>query len=144
MIWIPRQSAETPFSTEEEAYWELEEEVRGACSEAARRILTQADWAAWEEFIFNYYLEEPEEYLKHYDVITDPMRFAAAGLTGRDFNLLKELARVALLVAASIHPRANCHTQPEYDFFRPNPHHYYRLLSGLLRTIVNEERIERR
>jgi hypothetical protein len=140
---IETPCAETPFSLEEEAYWELEEEVRGACSEAARTILAQAGGAAWGEFMFNYYVEEPEEPTKHLDVITDEMRFAAAGLPRRDFKPLEELAHAALLVAASIHPLANCHTWPEYDGHRPNPHHYYRLLSGLLWGIVNEERIER-
>ena len=72
------------------------------------------------------------------------MRFRAAGLTGRDLEALEELAHAALLVAASIHPRANCHTWPEYDGHRPNPHHIYRLWFGQLWKIVIEETIERR
>ena len=118
--------------------------MRGACSEAARTILAQAWGAAWDEFWFNYYDQESEEPTKHYDVITDEMRFAAAGLTSRDLEVLGKLAHAARLVAGSIHPRANCHTWPEYEGHQPNLHHYYRLLSGLLRTIVNEETIERR
>jgi hypothetical protein len=135
---------ELPWTKEEETYLLLHWEARDAWSEVGRTLIKKAEGAAWTEFWLNYYLEESEEPTKHYDEITDEMRLACAKLTGRDLELFKKLARAALLVAASIEPDEDDRCWPEYLGYEPNPHHYYRLLSGLLWVIRVEGVIERR
>jgi hypothetical protein len=140
MIEIP--PAEMPWTAEEEAYWELDEEVQNACSQAARTLLRKAESAAFERFMIYYYVEEPLEF-KHYGEATDKTRLAAE-LTSRDRDLLKRLARAAFVAAASIDPDEGDRTWPEYSGHRPNPHHHLRMLSGLLWAILKEKATEPR
>jgi hypothetical protein len=133
---------EMPWTKEEEDYLKLYWEVRDTWSEVACTLLEKAEGAAMREFMIHYFVGEPEE-PRHYDEITDEMRLACAKLTGRDLELFKKLARAALLVAASIDPDGDDRRGPEYLGYEPNPHHYYRLLSGLLWAIVTEWRAER-
>jgi hypothetical protein len=134
---------EMPWSKEED-YWLLDWEARDAWSEVGRTLLKKAEGAAWNEFWFNYYLQEYEKPTKHYDVITEEMRLACAKLTVRDRELFKKLAHAALRVAASIDPDERDRCWPEYLGLETNPYDYYRLLSGLLWAILAEWYVESR
>jgi hypothetical protein len=133
---------EMPWTAQEETYLKLHWEARDAWSEVARTLLDKAEGAATEEFKIHYFLGEPEE-PRHYDEITDEMRLACAKLTGRDLELFSKFARKALLVAASIDPDEDDRRDAPYVGYEPNPHHYYRLLSGLLWAVVTEWHAER-
>ena len=100
----------------------------------------KAGAAAEEEYMYNYFVEEPGRETKHHDVVTDEMRLAAAELTGREREMLKKLAQAALVAAASIDPDEDDWIWDEYPHYEENRHHLYRLFSGMLWAILNEPR----
>ncbi len=142
-MWHWWNAYDEPFSLEEETYRERYLETEYTCSEAAGTLLRLAELPASQEFHTYFYFEEPDE-PRHYDAVTEKMRLAAAELTGRDREQLEQVARAAFVAAASIDPDADGHWWPEYWSHRPNPHHYYRILSGLLWAILKEKAMKPR
>jgi hypothetical protein len=87
---------------EEEAYGRLLAEAKGALSEAARTLRNRATKTAYAMTLHNYCLQ-PQEY----EEAVETMRAAAAGLAGRDRELLGRIWRAALAAAAVANQIAN-------------------------------------
>jgi hypothetical protein len=128
---------------EEETYLDLYEEEWDTWSGAVRAVFMKVGAAADKEYMYNYFVEERGRDIKHYDVVTDEMRLAAAQLTDREREMLRKHARAALVAAASIDPDEDDQIWSEfsvYPHYEPNRHHLYRLESGMLWAILNESR----
>jgi hypothetical protein len=66
------------------------------------------------------------------------MRLAAAGLSDREYELLAKLWRVALAAAASIYPD-DFWPFTGYRSDRGDLHWYYRTVSGMIGTVLQEK-----
>jgi hypothetical protein len=68
----------------------------------------------------------------------EEMCLAAAGLSDREYELLAKLWRVALAAAASIYPD-DFWPFTGYRTDRGDLHYYYRTVSGMIETILEEK-----
>jgi hypothetical protein len=123
---------ETP---QEVAYEEFRDEFWEGLSEPARTLIGVAQDVANTEHLENFCLQ-PEEF----DEAMEKMRLAAAGLSDREYELLAALWRVARGAAASIYPDDFCPITG-YRADRRDRHWYYRTVSGMIGTIVQEKNL---
>lgn len=128
-------TTEHQTTPEEETYGRLVEEAREVFSTAAATILTEAEGAAYGDNLIRSYIFGPEEY----EEAMDKMRLAAVELTDREHELLAKLWRAALAAAASIDPEDD--TPVAYYKARQGDFHwYYRMLSGMVQEILQENK----
>ncbi len=119
---------------EEEAYGRLLKAKKEILSEAGRVVFEEAMVAAYAANLIRTYSFQPEEC----EEAMEKMRLAAAGLTGRDRELLAELVRTARAAAASIDPR-DIAPVPYYKATQGDFHWYYKMLAGMVEEVLQEE-----
>ena len=120
---------------EEKAYGRLLEEKEDVLSEAARTLLSEAQLAAYAEYMVHNYGFQPEEY----DEAMEKMRLAAAKLTEREHQLLAKIWRAALAAAASV-DADDFESLAGYKVYSGDLHCYYRMVSAMIeRTLRSEE-----
>ena len=117
---------------EEKAYWRFLEEKVDMLSGAARTILNEADLAPYTCYLVHNVSFDPVEY----EEAMEKMRLAAAEITDRDLELLWTLWRLALAAAGSIDPLDRTPAGHRYD--AGDLHCFYRMLSGMVREVVEE------
>jgi hypothetical protein len=120
---------------QEKAYIPFRDGFWQVLSEPARTLIGVAQDVAITENLDNYCFQ-PEEY----DEAMEEMRLAAARLTEREHKLLAKLWRIALAAAASIDPD-DSETLAGYRADRGALHWYYRTVSGMVGTIVQEKNL---
>ena len=118
---------------QEKAYIQFRDEYWEGLSEPARTLIGVAQDVASTEHLDNFCLQ-PEQY----DEAMEEMRLAAAGLSDREYELLAKLWRVALAAAASIYPD-DFWPFTGYRSDRGDLHWYYRTVSGMIGTILQEK-----
>jgi hypothetical protein len=128
-------TTEHQLTPEEEALRRLLQEKDEAHSEAARTVIMEALVAAWNAHRFHH----DGLYLEEYDEAMDRMRLGAACITDSDHQLLAKLWRAALAAASSIDPDDETPVGHKVD--RGNPRRFYRMLSAILETILQEKEI---
>jgi hypothetical protein len=118
---------------EEKAYIQFREDYWEGLSEPARTLIGVAQDVASTEHLDNFLLQ-PEQH----DEAMEEMCLAAAGLSDREYELLAKLWRVALAAAASIYPD-DFWPFTGYRTDRGDLHYYYRTVSGMIETILEEK-----
>jgi hypothetical protein len=123
-------TTEYQLTRQEEAYRRLLEEKKEMLSWAARAVLAEATRAAYEANMMHNGGLQPEKY----DEAMEKMHLAAAGLTGRDCELLAEFVKAGYLAALSID--SNDVRPAGYRVYGRDVHWYYRMVSGMVEEIV--------
>lgn len=132
-------TTEHQTTREQEAYGRLLDEMWEEFSEPARTIIRGAQSMAYAENLAPNYCLQIEEY----DEATGKMRLAAAELTDRDCELLREYVRAALKASASVDP-FDRDTFVKHGASSADLHYYYGMISNMVhRALQHKEELIR-
>lgn len=119
---------------EEEAYKRLLDKEWDTISEAARIIVSEAETAAYAEYLVHNVCFLPYEY----EEAMQKMLLAAAATTDRDRELLMELVRCSIAACASI-DLFDEDTIVKYRAYRSDLHRYYLMVYTMVGDILYEQ-----
>ena len=120
---------------EEEAYWRLVDEKWDELSEAARAVWQEADGLAHAQHLVNSYCVQ----LQEFDEADERMKHAAADLTDRDCELLRDYVRAAMRACASV-DRFDFVTSAGWRVYSADLHRYYLMMSGMATDALRHRR----
>ena len=124
---------------EEEAYGRLLDEKWETLSEAARTALSEAQAAAYRAYMVS---SCSFQWDMEYDEAMEKMDLAAVELTEDECRVLSKLWHAALAAAASI-DADDFESLAGYRVYSGHLHRYYRMLSGMIETILQEKILEK-
>jgi hypothetical protein len=134
-----RMTAKHQMTPEERAYHQLLREQSDSLSQAAHRLLAEADEAANRCCMADWISYQDMEY----EEAMEKMRLAATELTDHDCEQLTQLWRYALAAAASVDPH-DYETVVAWRAYRADLHSFYRMMSGMVEETVEDVVLEKR